>query len=517
MRTVAVIQARTSSSRLPGKVLLPIAGVPLAVLAAKRAGNTGIEVLTATSEDFRDNALASTVRAHGLKLFRGSLNDTLGRFVAALTDFEAETLVFRLTADNVFPDGTLLEELREDFLYREVPYIFCNGVQSGLPYGVSVELTRLKYLREANHDASASYDREHVTPYIIRKYGAIAFAKYREFGLGHYRATIDTIDDYVSVSEAFSGIDDPVNVPFLSLVERLRGCYLQPRGAEQISKLVFNTRKLNKANNSLTLTDYRETNEFLIKWALANGTQYFSASSANWQSAEIAGIALKDSRERAHFSARFEFDGLPPSCERDGRATIDLEAMILRACLAFSSKHLNSIVLPLETFQDGGVRSMLKRLLEEGTIRTLGVFVRNEFEATSALEDGDISLIKFPPTALLLREGGFSAQARKQKSIRTLEIYFCSASETNSPLLEEARAAAPHNGAGKLAPLLKNLNVRSLEELYVRIANSYPWIDGIEVSAKTISELEDKMSWFSGEAICRSVADAAITDLAQRV
>ena len=294
MRTVAVIQARTSSSRLPGKVLLPIAGVPLAVLAAKRAGNTGIEVLTATSEDFRDNALASTVRAHGLKLFRGSLNDTLGRFVAALTDFEAETLVFRLTADNVFPDGTLLEELREDFLYREVPYIFCNGVQSGLPYGVSVELTRLKYLREANHDASASYDREHVTPYIIRKYGAIAFAKYREFGLGHYRATIDTIDDYVSVSEAFSGIDDPVNVPFLSLVERLRGCYLQPRGAEQISKLVFNTRKLNKANNSLTLTDYRETNEFLIKWALANGTQYFSASSANWQSAEIAGIALKE-------------------------------------------------------------------------------------------------------------------------------------------------------------------------------------------------------------------------------
>ena len=133
MKTVAILQARTNSSRLPGKVLLPINGIPMVVLAAKRAANTGREVIVATSCERSDDALAELLTRHGVRCVRGSLNNTLQRFLSALEVYEADTLVFRLTADNVFPDGALLDEIERDFVKRELDYLCCNGEVSGLP------------------------------------------------------------------------------------------------------------------------------------------------------------------------------------------------------------------------------------------------------------------------------------------------------------------------------------------------------------------------------------------------
>ena len=80
-----------------------------------------------------------------------------------------------MTADNVFPDGSLLDELEREFIQLGAEYLVCNGVNSGLPYGVSVEVTRVKYIREAKVKAVLDDDLEHVTPYIIRKYGTNGF------------------------------------------------------------------------------------------------------------------------------------------------------------------------------------------------------------------------------------------------------------------------------------------------------------------------------------------------------
>ena len=104
MSSVIVLQARTNSSRLPGKVMLPIKGFPLVVLAAKRAGNTGRSVIVATSRETSDDGLVALLQSYGLKYFRGSLENTLDRIVKALVAYDDQTVVFRLTADNVFPD-----------------------------------------------------------------------------------------------------------------------------------------------------------------------------------------------------------------------------------------------------------------------------------------------------------------------------------------------------------------------------------------------------------------------------
>src|SRR5258706_7202277 len=110
-----VIQARLSSTRLPGKSLLPIKGIPVAALCALRAANRGADVVVATSTDPSDDALAGKLAEYSIKVARGPLNDVLDRFALATADLAASDLVVRLTADNVFPDWDFVEQLVPEF------------------------------------------------------------------------------------------------------------------------------------------------------------------------------------------------------------------------------------------------------------------------------------------------------------------------------------------------------------------------------------------------------------------
>ncbi len=113
MKSVAVLQARTNSSRLPGKSLLPLNGIPLAVLAARRAANKGCDIIVATSSAKSDDAFAALLKRNGLACYRGDLENVLERVVGALEPYEDDTLVFCLTADNMFPDrGSCLRKWR---------------------------------------------------------------------------------------------------------------------------------------------------------------------------------------------------------------------------------------------------------------------------------------------------------------------------------------------------------------------------------------------------------------------
>ena len=102
-RVRVVLQARMSSSRLPGKAMMPIAGIPMVILAALRAGNQGHEVLVATSDATSDDAIADACETRGVRVVRGPLDDVLGRFLIASEDLDDADIVVRLTADNVVP------------------------------------------------------------------------------------------------------------------------------------------------------------------------------------------------------------------------------------------------------------------------------------------------------------------------------------------------------------------------------------------------------------------------------
>ena len=150
-----ILQCRTGSTRLPGKALLPLGGLPIAVLAARRASGPGKRVVLATSNETSDDALAQEAAAHGVEVFRGALDDVLGRFVAALGDVPDDTLVTRLTGDNPVPDHRLIDEVVAEMQARGLDYITTTHPDTGLPYGASVEITRARHIREAAREARA--------------------------------------------------------------------------------------------------------------------------------------------------------------------------------------------------------------------------------------------------------------------------------------------------------------------------------------------------------------------------
>src|SRR5688500_14987486 len=90
-----VIQARVGSARLPGKVLLPLGGLPAAVLCAKRAATTGRSVMLAIPEGTADDPLAEAAAAHGVTFRRGALDDVLSRFMLAIEDMDDDAVIVR--------------------------------------------------------------------------------------------------------------------------------------------------------------------------------------------------------------------------------------------------------------------------------------------------------------------------------------------------------------------------------------------------------------------------------------
>lgn len=209
-----------TSSRLPGKALLALGGLPAVVLAARRAANAGRQVVVATSGNSTDDLLAATVTASGIACVRGSLEDVLDRFVQASCDLPAAALIVRLTADNVFPDGEFVERALAAFTRSGQAYWSVRHPDDGLPYGMSAEVTTVGLLREASRAANSAYDREHVTSWIRRNVSNAGAAGWLD-GQEHLRCTFDDARDYQLLVRVFDGIAAPQQVSWKDLCTKL--------------------------------------------------------------------------------------------------------------------------------------------------------------------------------------------------------------------------------------------------------------------------------------------------------
>ena len=221
MKFIVLLQARTNSTRLPGKVLMKIRGIPIVVLAYNRASNKGANVRVVTSKNDTDDRLVETLQENKIPFFRGDLDNPLKRFFDSLKKESDNTIIVRLTADNVFPDGALIEDVVEDFCKRKVNYLFCNGLECGFPHGVSIEVTLVKFIREAFNKGKSAHDKEHVTPYISRKYGINYYKSKVDIPKSNLSCTIDTTEDYERILKLFDSIDNPNQVPVKELVSLL--------------------------------------------------------------------------------------------------------------------------------------------------------------------------------------------------------------------------------------------------------------------------------------------------------
>ena len=211
MCTLAIVQVRTSSSRLPSKVLLPIGAKPMVLYQLERLQRcTRLDRLVlATSDDSSDDFLAKLVSAAGFTVFRGDLRDVLERFRACAANEQATTVV-RLTGDCPLSDPALIDELVEVFVDGEWDYLAncADEHQLSVPDGFDVEVFRAELLERAAREALLPSEREHVTPWFRSDSAGLRWAHFRHQPVRPYfRVTVDDPVDLEVVREIVAALE----------------------------------------------------------------------------------------------------------------------------------------------------------------------------------------------------------------------------------------------------------------------------------------------------------------------
>jgi spore coat polysaccharide biosynthesis protein SpsF len=208
----AVIQARVSSTRLPGKVLRPLGGRSVLGWVIRAAAATvGVDqVIVATSDAPDDDSVAREAEAHGAGVVRGPLDDVLARFALACEQYPADAVV-RLTADCPLLDPELIAQLIA--LWRAQPSLdyLSTTLTRTLPRGFDAELVRFDVLAEQVKDATGSA-REHVTSGIYTqperyRCGGVVVSPPAE----DLRVTLDTVEDWAVLEGVVAELGDRVS------------------------------------------------------------------------------------------------------------------------------------------------------------------------------------------------------------------------------------------------------------------------------------------------------------------
>jgi spore coat polysaccharide biosynthesis protein SpsF len=193
-----ISQARMTSTRLPGKVLRPVAGHPLLRYHVERLRASGLPLYLAITNKATDNALADFAAANSLPCFRGSEDDVLARYQQCAAAHELDVVV-RVTSDCPLIDGRVVAAAVSTYLAADNPRLYLSNVlERTFPRGFDFEVFSRELLEEAATQATLSSDREHVTPYLHQnRSGQVQFQHFtRAEDRSAYRLTVDTADDF---------------------------------------------------------------------------------------------------------------------------------------------------------------------------------------------------------------------------------------------------------------------------------------------------------------------------------
>jgi len=217
MKTLAIVQARMSSTRFPGKILERIRGLSLLELVGMRLSRAKAidELVFAISEDASDDVVASELNRLGHKCFRGSLDDVQQRFIECAELFGATNIV-RITADCPLIDWGIVDAVAELFLESGVDYA-SNTIEPTFPDGLDVEIFSLASLLEARKIHDSPLGREHVTYELRLSQGLNAKSFTHSSDFSGLRWTVDYRDDLRQIEYLLP--EDFHNMSWLELMD----------------------------------------------------------------------------------------------------------------------------------------------------------------------------------------------------------------------------------------------------------------------------------------------------------
>ena len=198
-----------SSTRLPGKVLADVAGAPMILRQIERLRRCRRidRIAVATSTDPTDDGLAAMLVLHDVLLHRGPLDDVLARYAGALDAFGPAEHLVRLTGDCPLADPQVIDATIDLLVGRDLDYAANTPAHRTYPKGLDVEVMRSPCLLRSAREAKEPYEREHVTPYLIRRPELFrqAFLS-QDAEEGELRWTVDRPDDLEFVRAVYDGL-----------------------------------------------------------------------------------------------------------------------------------------------------------------------------------------------------------------------------------------------------------------------------------------------------------------------
>jgi spore coat polysaccharide biosynthesis protein SpsF len=211
MKTVMIVQARMTSTRLPGKVLKEVLGKPLLEYQIERLRRIPSvdKIVIATTVNTMDQPIVACCNRLGMAYFRGSEEDVLSRYYGAAIEQQADVVV-RVTADCPLIDPEVCEQAITYFIENKDNYDYLR--LEHYPRGLDTEVFSFKGLEECFREATAQPDREHVTPFFYRQPERYRVKKlYCPEDSSHHRWTVDTPEDFELVGRIISELYPNMN------------------------------------------------------------------------------------------------------------------------------------------------------------------------------------------------------------------------------------------------------------------------------------------------------------------
>jgi len=261
MNIVIAVQARTSSSRLPNKVLFPLCGEPLLIRIIERIRRSKFAgtIVVATSKNEEDNIIESLCTSNGIECFRGNLNDLLDRHYQLAVSYKADAVV-KIPSDCPLIDPFIIDQVINTYTVNYPNLDFVSNLHpASYPDGNDVEIISFAALENAWKNATRKLEREHTTPYVWENpdkfsIGNVTWSKGLDFSTSH-RWTIDYEEDYHFITKVFEELF-PKN-PSFGLYDILNLIEKQPEMKLINQNYLGNYWYLNHLDELKTIDDYK--------------------------------------------------------------------------------------------------------------------------------------------------------------------------------------------------------------------------------------------------------------------
>jgi len=199
-----IIQARMTSTRLPAKIMMPIAGKPVLQWMIERLGRYKKDIIIATTNDGSEAPIVELCQKLDVHFFKGSTEDVLSRYYYAAIDNGAteQTAVMRLTSDCPLIDPGLVNQCIEHFNSGRYDMVSL-GPHSGYPRGLDTCIFNFDLLEKTHLTATTQPEREHVTLGMGKVKKLASHVLHAEHDLTRFRLTLDEADDFTAISRVF--------------------------------------------------------------------------------------------------------------------------------------------------------------------------------------------------------------------------------------------------------------------------------------------------------------------------